>query len=138
MTDFTTVVIVKNIPSQELENLLRQTILENNILNETQDIKLSLKNSRTLVVSFPKGISFFGFESMAKKLLEYHKNEISLSEIIAIYNNKIEWIQSKNFKLTDSIHAILSFYKLDKGVLHEIFTLNKANCQPKKWWQFWK
>jgi hypothetical protein len=137
MENIHTLVIVKNIPLQKVEQLIKQVITPDFFEDDFQEIVFNLKNSRLLFLSFPNEISNKSFNLLVDSLLGYNENQISKSEIIAIYKNQLYIKQPNNIEAT-TVSDLLSLYKLDKGPLHQITILNKNNSYPKKWWQFWK
>lgn len=138
MIDIDTVVVVKNIPLPTIEVLVKKAILNLPILEQNEQLVFTIKNSRTLFLSFPNNISSTGFNLLVNELVSFQDNLISLPEIVAIYKNEVRVKQPNSLEFISSIQAVFSYYKLDKGTLHEIATLNINNCQSKKWWQFWK
>nr|WP_317631681.1 hypothetical protein [uncultured Flavobacterium sp.] len=133
-----TFIIVKNIPLEALEILLQNAIATQQVLNDKERILVKMKNSRLFILTFPQNILVESFDILVKEIALYNENQVSFSEIVAVYDNQVEYLKSEVIPTDFSIDQILTLYKLNKGVLHVMLNLKNAIVPPKKWWQFWK
>lgn len=131
-------IICKNIPLTEIEKIINKCIVFDKIIELEQSIELKIKNSRTCVIFFPDGIININLSLLALKLKEYSKNDVSLPEIVAVFENKV--LESFNSKIekTKDYKDVFELYKISINLLHTMLIIKPTLTLPKKWWQIWK
>ncbi|UYW01594.1 hypothetical protein K5I29_01330 [Flavobacterium agricola] len=133
-----TCIVVKNIPAQNLEPLLKKHIGQQNFLQNDQEIQLKIKNTRTFVVFFAFDVSEADFNEILNVLKTYQNNLVSLPELVAVYNNNVLPTNTAlQYQLTTT-DDVVAKYKLNQGTLLDLVAFTKNTSKPKKWFEIWK